>query len=448
MLIVLVTNHFFPYSTGGVEVLAKGLATSYQSRGHEVKILCSISPTTLTEQKPFIDEIYQDIFVRRIPVSPENRSLITKVYDPNLIPILEETFSHWQPDVVHILTMVGFSSAVIIVAKKYAQKVFYTSTGYELFCSRIELIKTNGNLCNGWASFAKCYNCCRPQNLRSMPFYLMTAWMSETQLSKFKSKTEQLLQRKYPIESLKIASELHARRTWMTYILRFLDHIIAPSNWVKQTLIWNGVEENRISVVQHGVDPLVIGNGDKTYSNQIRFGYIGRLVKLKGVDLLIQAFLKLSKETYNASLKIFGPASEDEKNYYNFCQQIGQKDTRITFHGILSREQMSKIFSEIDVLVVPSGWHEVLGIIVQEGLANLTPVIGSRIGGIQELIHHNINGLLFSVNDKKALLDCLQKCCDPLFLSQLRLGIKPTPTVSEEANILLTLYANQGKDNL
>lgn len=108
----------------------------------------------------------------------------------------------------------------------------------------------------------------------------------------------------------------------------------------------------------------------------------------------------------------------------------------------LSREEFPETFKGIDVLVVPSVWHEVLGIVVQEALANQTPVIGTDIGGIPDLIKHGINGLLFPMGDTKALAECLRQCCDLVFLAKLRSGIGAVPTVEQEAATLLNLYCN------
>lgn len=441
MRIVLVVNRFPPYSVGGVETLAVGLAHAFQSEGHEVQILCAELPQYAQSPSAFVDDVYLDIPVRRVWVDGAERSMTVSLanHDSHLEPLLRESLAFWEPDIVHVLSMTGLSGAVIGAARNHARKVFYTATGYGLFCPLIELRKPNGHLCNGHASFAKCYACCRPRNFRSVVLYMLTAWMSQRLFMMSTPQMERL--RNKPIAVFEIGRALYQRRYYMSQVMSALDRVIAPSAWVKQALIWNGMPPERVSVVPHGVMTDVVGDGHKTQSEKVRFAYIGRITKIKGVDLLINAFRKLSKD-FPISLAIYGPSSPDETDYLHLCQELARGDSRVSLMGSLSREEFPEAFKGIDVLVVPSVWHEVFGIVVQEALANQTPVIGTDIGGIPDLIEHGVNGLLFPMGDTKALTECLCQCCDPVFLARLRSGIGAVPTVEQEAATLLNLYCN------
>lgn len=293
-------------------------------------------------------------------------------------------------------------------------------------------------LCDGVSSWRKCYRCCLPETFLNRSLYTLTAAMSFTAYHRFARMVERL--RGHPVYAFEIGRALHQRRMRMVQWMQWIDHIIAPSTWVRQTLIWNGWDPARISVVPHGVDPQVVGNGTKTPSRVVRFGFIGRIVKIKGVDFLIKAFRALSPDL-PASLAIYGPVPKREYSYLDYCRELAHGDGRITFHGPVLRDRIADVFRNIDVLVVPSLWHEVLGIVIQESLANRAPVIATRIGGIPDLVRHEDNGLLFPPYDVPALTECLRRVItEPHLLERLRSGIGAVPTVAQEAETLLALY--------
>lgn len=117
-----------------------------------------------------------------------------------------------------------------------------------------------------------------------------------------------------------------------------------------------------------------------------RFGYIGRLDPSKGIDLLIDAFL--SADLPDAELWIAGNGKQD----YEDCLHDKVSDKRIRLMG---RIEARDFYPQVDAVVVPSLWNEPLGMVVAEALAFGMPVIGSRRGGIPEMIRHRVNGLLF-----------------------------------------------------
>ena len=71
--------------------------------------------------------------------------------------------------------------------------------------------------------------------------------------------------------------------------------------------------------------------------------------------------------------------------------------------GEFKHSRIAEIFSEIDVLVVPSVWYENSPLVIQEAFLAGTPVIASDIGGIPELVKDKENGLLFKANDDNDL---------------------------------------------
>ncbi|MEB2786083.1 glycosyltransferase family 4 protein [Algoriphagus persicinus] len=116
---------------------------------------------------------------------------------------------------------------------------------------------------------------------------------------------------------------------------------------------------------------------------KIRFGYLGTLSKVKGLEWLIEQFKKLDFDT---DLRIAG---KGEPVYVQHLKELA-KDAKIVFVGYVNS---TEFLAEIDVLVVPSLWEEPLGMVAIEALANHVPVIANKRGGLQETVKGGVNGL-------------------------------------------------------
>ena len=122
-------------------------------------------------------------------------------------------------------------------------------------------------------------------------------------------------------------------------------------------------------------------------------------------------------------------------------RKVVGNDDQIAFVGTFSNEQVLKVHSELDVLVVPSLWHENSPNVILEAFAAGTPVIASNQGGLAELVKHEVNGLLFRTGDAADLARQLQRIVDqPALLESLHNGIPPVKTVQEEMKELLQIY--------
>ena len=113
----------------------------------------------------------------------------------------------------------------------------------------------------------------------------------------------------------------------------------------------------------------------------------------------------------------------------------------IKFHGAFPHERLGEILSKIDVLVVPSQWHENNPRVIQEAFASKTPVLGSNVGGISEFVQHEVNGLLFERGDVVELASQFKRIVEePDLLSCLQIGISPVKTIDQEVTELVTIY--------
>jgi glycosyltransferase involved in cell wall biosynthesis len=134
--------------------------------------------------------------------------------------------------------------------------------------------------------------------------------------------------------------------------------------------------------------------------------YVGRLIKLKGVDLLLKAI----KYVPEIELTVVGDGAEST-HLKKYAERLGLS-ARTKWLGNVHNEEIGKLVSAHDVLVLPSrkdGW----GTVINESLMVGTPVICSTACGASELIVDPKLGSVFESKDveglKNALLDLVAK---------------------------------------
>lgn len=127
------------------------------------------------------------------------------------------------------------------------------------------------------------------------------------------------------------------------------------------------------------------------------FLFSGSLIARKGVDLLITAFARLSREVPNVRLRIIGDG------------EFRLVNDRVDFVGFKDWHELPQEYAAADVLCVPSrydGW----GLVVPEGLAAGLPVIATdRMGAALEFVQTGRNGWLIPAGDQDALLRVMRE---------------------------------------
>lgn len=127
-----------------------------------------------------------------------------------------------------------------------------------------------------------------------------------------------------------------------------------------------------------------------------QFVFIGRLDKLKGINLLLKAW----KEIKDYDLLICGTGPEEE-----WCKQYIKKNslTNVKMLGFIPNIDAKTIISESKALILPTQWYEGFPMVIVESFACGTPVIGSDIGNIASLIENGVTGLKFKFNSVESL---------------------------------------------
>lgn len=156
-------------------------------------------------------------------------------------------------------------------------------------------------------------------------------------------------------------------------------------------------------VVYNGISIEKIEQGaDNTISNNPPFNitYIGRLSKVKGIDILIRAVALVCKEV-SVKLSIVGDGVEKEE-LEDLTRQLGIENIT-TFYG--QQLDIVPFLASADLFVYPSTCQEVFGISIVEALAFGVPCIANAVGGIPEIITDGVTGLLCKSFDEKELAE-------------------------------------------
>jgi len=159
----------------------------------------------------------------------------------------------------------------------------------------------------------------------------------------------------------------------------------------KHFTLHNAIDVSSICGLQSSADSMGLQGYDALDSGFV-FGYLGRVSYEKGLDILLEAFGKVSARIENAKLLIVGDGADLADLRNRHCHETWWKDVVIA--GLQTWENAMKHLRLIDVLVVPSRF-EGFGLSAVEGMAASLPVIASDTGGLKEIIQDGESGLLF-----------------------------------------------------
>ncbi len=201
---------------------------------------------------------------------------------------------------------------------------------------------------------------------------------------------------------------------------RDADGFVAMSGAIRREFLSAGAPEERVALVPHGVDTdrFRPAAAEERAALRGRLGlseaarvitYTGRLLRGKGLEFLLEAFARLAPRDPNAHLLLVGSGAGQalsvEPELRSRAGEVGLRD-RVTFTGRV--EAVEDCLRASDVFAFPSVF-EALGISLVEAAACGLPAVGSRTGGIVDVIEDGVTGLLVPPGDAAALEDALTR---------------------------------------
>ena len=191
---------------------------------------------------------------------------------------------------------------------------------------------------------------------------------------------------------------------------QYVSCYIANSKKIKEYWVDIGVDNNKTKIIYNGipeesVKPLDIRkkwNINARVNNII--GCVGRLAWAKGHIFLLKSFKLLTESNADNALLIIGHGDLREELEKEVRDMGLEKNVYFTGYQLNIKE----IIADLDLIVVPSK-EEPFGRVVIESMQVGTPVIGTNVGGIPEIIEDRVNGLLVEYNDHRGLSEAMKR---------------------------------------
>lgn len=362
MKILQIDKYF--YLKGGAETVFFNTIDLLRDKGHEV------IPFSLKSTKNRASD-YASYFVDYPELSES--SLWTRIrrapsflYNPASARNLEKLIRAEKPDIAHIhLLFNGMSVSILPVLKKYDIPVVMTAHDYRLICPAYTFTNGRKELCERCISTKQYWRC-------------ITGKCSKGNLP----------------NSLLLSLDTYFREQFYPPV-RLIDRFIFVS---------------RFSQGKHiEADPLYREKSDHLYNftpvkpaegleKENYLLYFGRISEEKGVATLLEAM----KDHPGQALKIVGTGP--------LLDSLKQKSSGpVAFLGFKQGEELNRLIQQAAFVVVPSEWYENNPLTIIESMTLGTPVIGSRIGGIPELIEENKTGFLFRAGSAAHLSEAIAK---------------------------------------
>jgi glycosyltransferase involved in cell wall biosynthesis len=272
-----------------------------------------------------------------------------------------------KPDLAHLHTFYGsLTSSILPVLKKHKIPTVVTVHDYKFVCPGYLFLDGNNKVCEKCRgkNFYQCtLNKCAQNNRLQSLIFTLEAYFRDAL---------------YPIE-------------------KFIDQFIFVSEFSKNIHLKFKPELGNKSTRLFNFDPN-IENKKPTSVKGDYFLYAGRLAREKGIATLLQAFVELPG--YKLKIAGRGPLKEDVLNF---------KSENIEYCGFKSGEELDNLVQNASFIITPSECYENNPMAVIEAMTLGKPVIGSRIGGIPELVIENKTGFLFSYGSVSELKDRIKK---------------------------------------
>lgn len=221
-------------------------------------------------------------------------------------------------------------------------------------------------------------------------------------------------------------------------VFRHYPAILTHSAYMRSELLKHGmapdavhnslylIENARVQVEapQYAIEP---GEAQAYSTMQVRLVFAGRMDPLKGGAVLLDALPAVAGALHrplHLTLAGDGPARRSwERRASTIKQQ--HRDIEVRFTGWLDDHRLHVLFSNSDLLVVPSLWPEPFGRVGPEAGLNSLPVAAFAVGGVSEWLLDGVNGCLApgdpptSAGLAQAIVECLR---DPGKHQRLRVG--------------------------
>lgn len=393
---ILVIAHNHPsFHPGGTEIVAHGLFRHWRDTGRDVHFVAAATP----EQRP----ANPGTVLQAMPGAPAEHLVRVGQYDlfhhlqRDKIAVFTEfgeLLLTLRPEVVHLHHYLGFGTEILPFLRSWLPDavVVLTVHDYYLACHRDGIMVKVG-------SERLCY--------RATPDACHACFPG------------------IPAGSFKL------RELNLQHHLAAVDHLVAPSAFMRGRLIEWGIAADRVSVIRNGrglgpaAPPRILEAGQR----RSRFAILGNVSPAKGQKVALQAIrLLLEEGVTDVDLEIHGaPHFQTDAFKGEIDGLIAECRGHARMLGGYEEQELAGRLGSADWILVPSLWWENAPLVLDEAFHHGRPPLCSAIGGMAERVRDGIDGLHFSVGDPRSLADQMRRVIEaPTLWDALRTNAPPT----------------------
>lgn len=368
MLPSILNINNFHFVRGGSDKYFIELTRLLLEKGHQVRTFAS----------RHAQDIENGWKVSDLPVGVDTnglgsfRNLVHFLYSAEARKKIEEGLLRFKPDIAHLHIYYGqLTASILSPLRRQSIPIVQTLHEYKLVCATHGLYSRGQfcDRCKGHAYWNALFEKCNRGSLPRTALSVVEAYVSATLGDK-----------------------------------TLIDRFIAVSEYQRMQLVRLGISPEKLRVVHHFADP--VEDPPKEFGEY--FLYVGRMVKEKGLVLLLNAYVKLKKP--RPKLVLVGDGGDADLIRCE-VQILGLKDD-VVFMGHQKGKALSDLYRGCICVINPSLLNETFGLTVLESLANGRPVIVSRIGALPEVVRKDETGLLVqpgNANELTAAMEFMRK---------------------------------------
>lgn len=420
MTVIQASAWFPPDSFGGVEVYLDGLVQDLRALGLNSKVV-----TARSRSQPAIERYNE-----------------TEVYRYPDFKAFQTWLSENQSEIYHQHTLrTGCGISHLRYAKQLGMKTIVTIHMPDVSCLRGTMMQGGNSACDGKIDMARCSACLgvskRVPAWTSQALSYLPSSIARQACDRLRQSSE--VRFRQLGTTISTPAQVRAQRQQFDQMVKLSDRIVVVCQWLYDAFVLNGVPESQLVLSRHGVSAGTVSQASSV-SKPIRIGFLGRWQETKGVQILVEALQLIP----NAPVELVIHATHaDQHGAANRerVSAIANQDPRIQIKPPLDRAEISHAIARFDLLAVPSQWLETGPLVVLESFAAGTPVIGSDLGGIAELVRHDVDGWLVPASNLKAWASAIANFAErPDTIAQLKQNISPVKTRQAVAQEMLQLY--------
>lgn len=380
---ILLVNKFH-YRKGGAETYYLTVGSELERMGHEVAYFSMRHPDNLhcKWDKYFVTQREYNNVRNPLKAARDGMALI---YSPEAKRNFQALCEEFRPDVVH-LNNVHRQITLSILDAPYLREnrvpVFYTAHDYVTVCPGYLMLDGDGHVCDACLEDGHYRHCIEKRCVKGSRAKSALAAMEASFNRAHKSN-------------------------------RRIDRVIAPSRFMRSKLIEGGWPEDKVVFLQNFADDAILdraanAGADATDRESPYLLFFGRLSVEKGVDTLLRAFdAALPNLPRDMRLVVVG----DGPDAAEFKALASSLDcaSRIEFAGYQTGDALQSYVERASLAISSSRWRENMPYSIVEAFAAGTPVVGTNIGGIPELVDEGKTGFICEPGDVQSMADAISR---------------------------------------